>query len=121
MINCIYVGLGGFVGSICRYLIGLLPVRSASEFPIATLLINIAGAFVLSLITAVAAKNNAISPRTVLMLKVGICGGFTTFSTFAYESFSLFSSGMSLMAVIYILTSVIFSVLAVIGGQLLVH
>lgn len=121
MLNCIYVGIGGFFGSICRYLIGLLPVRAAGDFPISTLAINIVGAFVLSLITAIAAKNTSISPRVVLMLKVGICGGFTTFSTFAYESFSLFRNGASLTAVIYILASVVLSVLAVISGQVLVH
>ena len=121
MLNCLAVGVGGFIGSICRYLVGLIPLKDQSGFPYKTLAINIVGAFVLGLLSAYAAKNPNASPRLMLMLKVGVCGGFTTFSTFAYESTTLFSSGKSSMALIYVLISVIAGVLAVFLSQQIIH
>lgn len=121
MINCIFVGLGGFIGSVCRYLLGLLPVQTESGFPVKTLIINILGAFVIGLIAAAAGKNNALDPRLLLMLKVGICGGFTTFSTFAYETSELMQNGAVCTALLYALASVVFSVLAVFCAQLIIR
>ncbi|MBO5484036.1 MAG: fluoride efflux transporter CrcB [Lachnospiraceae bacterium] len=120
MLNCIFVGLGGFIGTVCRYLLGLLPIEMENGFPIKTLCINVAGAFVISLITALAAKNKSISPQIILMLKVGICGGFTTFSTFAYESADLLKSGNTLIAFSYLFGSILLGVLAVFAAQMLV-
>lgn len=120
MINCIFVGIGGFIGSVSRYLIGLLPIHTENNFPIKTLLINVAGAFAISVITTLAAKHKTMDPRIVLMLKTGICGGFTTFSTFAYESTALMQDGQILSALTYMLSSMLLSVLAVFAGQLLV-
>ena len=91
MINCLFVGLGGFIGAVCRYLIGLLPVQSESGFPYKTFLINVAGAFLIGCIATYAGKHPAVNPQLVLFLKVGICGGFTTFSTFAFETTDLFA------------------------------
>ena len=56
LLNCVFVGLGGAAGSICRYLLGLLPLKPVSGFPAITLCINIAGAFALGLIGALAGK-----------------------------------------------------------------
>ena len=81
MIECIVVGAGGFIGAVCRYLIGLIPVNENLAFPVKTFAINILGSFVIGLIAGLALKNNALNPRVVLFLKVGICGGFTTFSS----------------------------------------
>lgn len=120
MINCIVVGLGGFIGSVLRYLIGLIPLKTDGIFPLKTLAINIIGAFALSLIVAFASKDYSVSPRIVLMLKIGVCGGFTTFSTFAYEATDLFANGKVLFAFTYILLSVALSVIAVFLGQILV-
>ena len=86
MIDCIVVGAGGFIGAVCRYLIGLIPLNEGGAFPVKTFLINIAGSFVIGIIAALALKNSALNPRAVLFLKVGICGGFTTFSSFALET-----------------------------------
>lgn len=86
MIECIVVGIGGFVGAVCRYLIGLLPLKEGSIFPIKTFAINIFGSFVIGIIAALAVKNSSLNPRFILFLKVGICGGFTTFSSFALET-----------------------------------
>lgn len=121
MLECILVGIGGFVGTVCRYLIGLLPVKAESGFPVKTLIINVVGAFAISLITALAVKNKSIPPQVVLMLKVGVCGGFTTFSTFAYETAGLMQEGSIGIALCYVLTSVILGVLAIFGAQMLVQ
>ncbi len=119
MLNCLLVGIGGFIGTVCRYLIGLLPLEPESGFPVKTLAINISGAFLIGIITALAAKNKSISPQLILMLKVGICGGFTTFSTFAYETADLMQNGRTGVALAYVLTSVLAGVLAVFGAQML--
>lgn len=120
MLNCIIVGIGGFIGTVCRYLIGLIPLKSDNGFPIKTLAINIAGAFLLGLITAIVAKSKSINPQIVLMFKVGICGGFTTFSTFAYESVDLMKNGNIAVAFCYIVLSVILGVFAVFAAQMLI-
>lgn len=73
MLDCIVVGIGGFAGSVCRYLIGLIPVTGKSGFPVKTFLINIIGSFLIGLIAAAAAKNGSLNPRIILFLKVGIC------------------------------------------------
>ena len=57
MINCLFVGMGGFIGSVCRYLLGLLPVENSQGFPVKTLIINVTGAFVIGIVAAAAAKN----------------------------------------------------------------
>lgn len=112
MINCLIVALGGAVGAVCRYLITLLPMNPESGFPVKTFLINIAGSFLIGIVAALAAKN-ALDSRVVLFLKVGICGGFTTFSSFALETEGLVRGGSTGIAVLYVLLSVILGILAV--------
>lgn len=119
MWNCLFVGIGGFIGSVCRYLIGLIPVETEHNFPVKTLVINVAGAFLIGVITALAAKNKSISPQLILMLKVGICGGFTTFSTFAYETADLMKVGNTALALVYVISSMVLGVVAVFGAQML--
>lgn len=121
MLNCFLVGLGGFIGSVCRYLIGLLPVRPDSSFPVKTLMINVAGAFAIGLITALAGKYKSPDPHIVLMLKTGVCGGFTTFSTFAYETSDLMINGNLTSAILYMVSSVLLGILAVFAAQMLIH
>ena len=121
MINCLFVGMGGFIGSVCRYLLGLLPIETSQGFPVKTLITNVIGAFVIGIIAAAAAKNTALNPRLVLFLKAGICGGFTTFSTFAYETGAMMEKGQTGLALLYVILSAVLGVLAVFGGQLLVR
>lgn len=120
MINCIFVGIGGFIGSVCRYLIGLLPIETGNGFPIKTLAINIAGSFLIGVIAVLASKDKGLDPHMALMLRVGICGGFTTFSTFAFESADLMKNGQILTALIYVCLSVILSVSAIFAAEILV-
>jgi CrcB protein len=115
MRQCLIVGAGGCIGAVLRYLIGLLPVQPESGFPLKTFCINVLGAFLIGAVAALAAKN-ALDPRLTLFLKVGICGGFTTFSSFALESSDLLAKGASWTAVVYMLLSVLVSLLAVLAA-----
>lgn len=117
MIDCIVVGVGGFVGAVCRYLIGMIPLKEGCTFPIKTFLINIAGSFLIGIVAALAMRTESLDSRIVLFLKVGICGGFTTFSSFALETTDLMKDGKMHLAVIYTVLSVTLGVLAVFAGQ----
>lgn len=111
--NVIIVGLGGFIGAVLRYLIGLIPLKQTTGFPIKTLCINVIGCFVIGMVSAYAAKNSECSQNLQLFLKVGICGGFTTFSSFALETSTLMGKGNIFYAVIYTCLSVVLGVMAV--------
>ncbi len=117
MMDCIVVGVGGFVGAVCRYLIGMIPLKEGCTFPIKTFMINIAGSFLIGIVAALAMRTESLDSRTVLFLKVGICGGFTTFSSFALETTDLMKDGKMHLAAIYTVLSVTLGVLAVFAGQ----
>lgn len=117
MIKCLCVALGGAVGAMLRYGMGLLPIPNKENFPFITLLINVMGAFLIGVVTGFSTRNKEMSEFLVLFLKVGICGGFTTFSTFSLESLNLLNSGRYMAAMVYIVVSVIFSVLACMIGM----
>lgn len=119
--NGLAVGVGGAIGSICRYLLSLLPVRPQSGFPVVTLCINVAGAFCIGLLAALSGRQPGISPRLLLFWKVGICGGFTTFSTFSLEALNLLQAGKTTAAVSYAVLSVVLCIAAVFGAQALVR
>lgn len=114
--ECLIVGLGGFVGSVLRYLVGFIPINESSSFPINTFIINIFGAILISFIAFYITHSTVdqINPSTlkslILFLKVGVCGGFTTFSTFALETGDLIKSGNMEMAFLYVLLSVVIGV-----------
>lgn len=112
MIKCLCVGLGGAVGAMLRYLIGLVPVGASNGFPVKTLLINILGAFVIGVL-AILGEKHSLPPLLVLTLKNGVCGGFTTFSTFALETNQLFQNGSYGLGIGYVCASVILSIAAV--------
>ncbi len=97
------VALGGAVGSMGRYAIGLLPVKTG--FPVLTLVINVIGAALIGFIAGTV-NNNEASLYKVLFWKTGVCGGFTTFSTFSLEAFTLFENKAYLYGGIYIFLSV---------------
>lgn len=121
MLNCLFVGLGGFVGAILRYLISLIPIKNPESFPVNTFIINIVGAFVIGCIAFSASKNENIDPKLLLFLKVGICGGFTTFSTFSLETAELIKSGSVITALIYVFASVILCILATMIPELVLE
>lgn len=116
MIECLLVGLGGFLGSVLRYLIGLMYVNTDSGFPLKTFIINILGAFVIGALSSIAMKYN-VNSKVILFLKVGLCGGFTTFSTFALETQELLKNDRVGVAIIYVTLSVVVGVTAVVLGE----
>ena len=120
MLNCLVVALGGGIGACLRYLIGLVPLKEPFTFPVKTLFINLLGCFVIGLIAAIAAKTTSLSPRTVLFIKTGLCGGFTTFSTFALETETLIKTGHIGLAVLYVALSVVVGVGLAFAGQVVV-
>ena len=95
---------------------GSLQISDRAD-PMKTFLINIAGSFLIGVIAALALKNSALNPRAVLFLKVGICGGFTTFSSFALETGDLIKRGNIHTALLYAVLSSVIGVLAVFAGQ----
>lgn len=113
------VGLGGFIGSVLRYLISLIPINESFVFPIKTLITNVIGAFVIGIIVSLSLKSIQINENLTLFLKVGLCGGFTTFSTFALESTNLFQNNHIGLSILYIILSVSLSILAVYSAELI--
>ena len=106
-------GIGGFVGTCCRFLVNKLFVNIwKTTFPMATFTVNILGCFLLGLIVGLISKNLGVSPRLNALLVVGFCGGFTTFSTFSLESYSLGINGYSFLSLFYILISVLVGLFA---------
>lgn len=117
MKELIYIFLGGGLGSVFRYLLHLVingrgPVVG---FPWATFTVNIAGSLLIGIFYALSARLN-LSTETRLFLTVGLCGGFTTFSTFSNESLILFKEGAYGILSVYILSSLVLGVLAVLTG-----
>ena len=112
MINCVIVALGGACGAVGRYLIGLIPMQPENGFPLKTFIINVIGSFLIGIIAALAAKN-AVNPKLVTFVKVGICGGFTTFSSFALETDQLVNHGHTVTALCYVTASIICGTAAV--------
>lgn len=121
MIRTIFlVALGGGIGSVLRYLTSVLVQKYyASVFPLATLVTNIIGCFLIGLIVGLLEKNNLTDSNLKWFLITGFCGGYTTFSAFGYENISLFQSNHSAYAFLYIGLSVFAGLLAVWGGLLL--
>jgi fluoride exporter len=84
------VGTGGFIGSVMRYLVQFYVEKGmSSTFPMGTLIANIVGSFIIGMVFALAEKGNLMSSEWRIFLTVGICGGFTTFSAFAYNNFTM--------------------------------
>ena len=99
LLNCLAVGCGGFVGSVLRYLAGSVVPHDA--FPWHTLAVNVVGSFVLALVSGLVLRGAPLDERLSLLLRVGLCGGFTTMSTFSLEVVQLASTTSALAAVGY--------------------
>ena len=118
MMSVLCVGAGGFVGAVSRYGLGLIPLTSG--LPLVTLLINFTGSVVIGAVAEAASLTPTALPReAVLFLKVGLCGGFTTFSTFSLETLELIEGGQWAVAGGYALASVVLCVAGVLAGKLL--
>lgn len=119
MIAALCVGAGGFLGAIARYLLGLIPYQG--DFPLITFAINFVGAFIIGVVFEVAnIRPGMLSDNAVLFLKTGLCGGFTTFSTFSLETLSLLERGKYAIGSAYALGSLVVCVFGVMAGKLFV-
>ncbi len=103
-----FVALGSALGGAIRFLLGtFLQQKTGSAFPIGTLVINISGSMLLGFLLRYALATTAISPEVRGLLTTGFCGGYTTFSTFTYETLALVEEGELAHAAAYVLLSVI--------------
>jgi CrcB protein len=101
MINYVLVGVGGMTGAMLRYwLSGLIGNATSGKFPYGTLAVNVIGCFIIGFFLTLGYERFSWSPELRLFVAVGILGGFTTFSTFSYETISLFREGVYLQGLI---------------------
>jgi fluoride exporter len=108
-----YIAAGSAIGGISRYLIGGAVHRLLdTTFPAGTLLINVTGSFLLGAIVRFAVESSGISPEVRAFLAIGLCGGYTTFSTFSYETAVMLEDGEWSRAALYVSASVGLSLLA---------
>ncbi len=111
----VWVALGGALGATGRYAISLIPIKTV--FPILTLITNLIGAVAIGFITGAVSAKEDVSPNLVLFMKTGVCGGFTTFSTFSLEAYELFEAQQYLFGSIYVCLSVIFCIIGIWCGK----
>lgn len=117
MKQLLLIGLGGFIGSIARYLVSKLNITwQFYNIPMGTLIVNIVGGLLIGFISGLLVHNILTGQNVKLFLITGVCGGFTTFSAFAYENVQLIQEGYNATAIIYIVSSILFSILAALAG-----
>lgn len=122
MKQLIIVGAGGFIGSVARFLVSKLNLYwHFLSIPMGTLTVNIVGSLIIGILTGIASKSELISYNWRLFLMVGICGGFTTFSSFTIENFTLIQNGELLTALLYTGLSIFLGFLAVYLGYIVTN
>lgn len=102
--NFLLVGLGGALGSMMRYAVYLSV--AVKNFPLGTFFVNIAGSFIIGIILALSLKDESFLNNWKVFLATGICGGFTTFSSFSAENVALLQNGKFGVALLYITLSI---------------
>ena len=115
------VAAGGAIGSVARYLVGTWSSKMFINFPWGTLIINVTGSFLIGLFVGLFATKWDLPQAARIFLIVGICGGYTTFSTFSLDSFHLMERGEALAAGAYMIGSVVLSLGALIAAMLVVR
>ncbi len=120
MKNFLLIFLGGGLGSILRYLIGYSLNSTQTGIPYGTFAANVIGSLLIGIILGFSLKNNSLSEGTILFLATGFCGGFTTFSSFAYENHIFLKSGDFMNFALYTIASFALGFAAVFFGIWLV-
>ncbi len=115
----LFIGLGGFFGSILRYWLGgvVQPASPHVAFPLGTLVVNLLGCFAIGVVVQVIEARGVFHPNARVFLTIGLVGGFTTFSAFANETVNGFRDGLPLIAVLNLLLSVGLGLVAVWAGR----
>lgn len=120
MYNLLIIGTGGFLGSVSRYLVArFFQEMTTSSFPLGTLMVNIAGCFLIGILYGLTERTNWISAEWRLFLTVGFCGGFTTFSSFASENINLLRDSQLFFFFLYTGISVVAGFMMTFLGQLI--
>jgi CrcB protein len=115
--NILLIGIGGFIGSIARYFVSKINLSfDLLSIPVGTLLVNISGSFLIGFLTGIADKSALLNVEWRMFLMVGLCGGFTTFSTFTSENLMLLHSGQIVTIILYSGLSIILGFSAVFLG-----
>jgi fluoride exporter len=117
--TCLIVMLGGAFGTLGRYLIGLAALPISQDLPWGTIVINIAGSFIIGFFGTMTLAHGRfpVSENLRLFVMIGICGGFTTFSSFSLQTLDLLRAGAPFRAGVNIVASVVLCVLAVALGH----
>ena len=115
ILNLVFVGAGGFLGSIGRYLVAgaVYQIFPNSNFPVGTAVVNILGCFFIGLLSGLMELRQLLGPEMRIFLLIGLLGGFTTFSTFGYETIASLRAGEFLPALANVLIQVIVGLSAV--------
>ena len=118
--NYLWIALGAVVGASARYFLSLLIARDfSSSFPYGTLLINVTGSLIAGFFLVFSTERVLLDPRWRLLVVIGFCGSYTTFSSYAYESFALMERGQWLLTGVNIVGSNVLSLIAVVAGAAL--
>jgi CrcB protein len=119
MAEAMWVALGGIVGAVARFLIGKWTARHYSaSFPVSTLFINFVGSLIISVFLIWTSERVLADPRWRLLVAIGFCGAFTTFSSYAFETFKLFEQGAFTLAALNVLANNLAALAAVIAGAI---
>ena len=118
MTRSLLVAFGGLLGSLGRYwLTGIVQRLSAADLPLGTLAVNVLGSFVVAFVMVLSVERGVIGANTRLFLTIGVCGGFTTMSTFSYETLMLFRDGQTAFALANVAGTLVASLAAAWLGQ----
>jgi len=115
--HLIYIGAGGFIGAVSRYLVSRYLSNMLPSFPLGTLVVNVTGSFILGFVIYSLTLGKNISPELRDFITIGIIGGFTTMSSFAYESFRLFELNEMLYFGLNLVLNVLLCLAAVYAGK----
>jgi fluoride exporter len=115
--HVIYIGAGGFIGAVSRFLISRYLSNLFPSFPLGTLVVNVTGSFIIGFVIYSLSMGKTISPELRDFITIGIIGGFTTMSSFAYESFRLFELNEMLYFALNLILNVLLCLAAVYAGK----
>jgi len=119
-VNYLWIAVGAIAGASARYFLSGLVARNVSAtFPYGTLLINVTGSLVLGFFLVYSTERALLDPRWRLLVAVGFCGSYTTFSSYAFESFSLMEQGQWWMMAVNVVGSNLLCLAAVLAGAAL--
>lgn len=118
----LYVAAGSAAGGVARYLLsGWAQGMARGDYPWGTLVVNVLGSFLLGALMQYSMEVASVSPELRVTLAIGFCGGFTTFSTYSYEAWTLIATGDMTRGLVYLSASVVLSLVAVATGMVLIN